>query len=160
MMHEFADYLRYSLDQRNLTISPFVSEIDAVRSYLDVQKARFRPDLCYRLSADDVARTQEAPSFLLQPLVENAVKHCFKTGAVPLDITVDATCDGASMEITVAGPGTLRPDWKTAGNPGVGLSVLRRQLELHYPDRYHFDMRQTNERVSATLRLQGQPCFA
>jgi two-component system LytT family sensor kinase len=160
MVHELADYLRYSLDHRNLTVSRFVSEINAVRSYLEVQKSRFGSDLQFRFQADETARAHRTPSFLLQPLVENAVKHGLKAGATPLDIVIDAKSDGASLNITVAGNGTLRPDWRTAGSPGVGLSVLRRRLELHYPGRHEFDMRQTGGKVAAELKLQGEPCSA
>src|SRR5581483_1384699 len=135
---ELADYLRYSLDQHDQILAPLASEIDSVRSYLEVQKSRFGSDLRFTLDADDAARAQKTPSFLLQPLVENAVKHGIKTGATPLDIAVGAALDGDTLEITVAGTGKLRDDWRTGGNPGVGLSIMRRRLELHYPRRHHF----------------------
>lgn len=160
MVHELADYLRYSLDHRDLSVAPFAAEIDAVRSYLEVQKARFGPEMHFRLSADAAAREQLTPSFLLHPLVENAVKHGLRAGIMPLDIAIAAVADGASLRISVAGTGTLRTDWKTAGNPGVGLSVLRRRLDLHYPDRYEFDMVQTGNKVTAELKLRGEPCSA
>lgn len=158
MVSELADYLRYSLAHRNVSVSPFTSEIDAVRSYLEIQKARFGSQLEFHLTASPAARAQMTPSFLLQPLVENAVKHGMKTGIVPLDIAVDAVADGGALHLSVAGTGTLRSDWKTAGNPGVGLSVLRRRLELHYPDRHAFDIRQTGDKVTVELTLRGEPC--
>lgn len=160
MVRELAAYLRYSLDHRDLAVSPFIAEVNAVRSYLEVQKARFGPELRFRLDADEAAGARMTPGFLLQPLVENAVKHGLKAGCVPLDIAVEAKSDGASLRISVSGGGTLRQDWKTAGDPGVGLSVLRRRLDLHYPGRYVFDMEQAGDRVTATLWLRGEPCFA
>jgi LytS/YehU family sensor histidine kinase len=79
---------------------------------------------------------------------------------MPTEIVVDAASDGASLRISVANTGTLRPDWKTAGDPGVGLAVLRRRLDLHYPGRHAFDMRQTGDTVTAALTLQGTPSSA
>ncbi|WP_296522249.1 sensor histidine kinase [Rhodoplanes sp.] len=158
MVRDLGEYLRYSLDQRNRTVTTFASELDAVRSYLDVQKTRFGPELNYRLTADEVARRRQMPSFLLQPLVENAVKHGFKAGITPLAIAVSAAAGNDTLQITVAGEGILRPDWRLAGDPGVGLSVLRRRLELHYPGRHDFGMRQIGNTVTAELRLQGEPC--
>ena len=160
MVRELADYLRYSLDQRNMAISPFFAEIDAARSYLEVQKARFGRDLQFHLNADKMSRAQVTPPYLLQPLIENAVKHGLKTGIRPLDIAVEATSDGLAMSISVSSNGTLRDDWRTSGNPGVGLSVLQRRLELHYPERHSFDMNQNGDRVIAEIRLQGAPCSA
>jgi hypothetical protein len=160
MVRELADYLRYSLDHRDLSMAPFSAEMEAVRSYLEVQKARFGPELRFRLSADDAARKQLTPSFLLHPLIENAVKHGLRAGVMPLDIAIAAVSDGASLRISVTSTGMLRTDWATAGDPGVGLSVLRRRLALHYPDRHEFDMRQTGDKVTAELKLRGEPCSA
>ena len=160
MVRELADYLRYSLDHRDETVSPFSADLDAVHSYLEVQKARFGPELRVRLTADESARGRQTPSFLLQPLVENAIKHALKTSVMPIDIVVEAVSDGTVLNISVANTGTLNPDWRTAGNPGVGLSVLRRRLALHYPDRHAFDIRQTGPTVTAALTLRGEPRFA
>lgn len=160
MVHQLAEYLRYSLAQRNRTVTPFAEEIGAVRSYLDVQKARFGDDLSYRLSVDDASLAKVTPSFLLQPLVENAVKHGFNAGHVPLDIVVEATADEDAMKIKVSSDGILREDWRSAGDPGIGLSVLRRRLDLHYPGRYRFEMLGADRRVVAELQLWGDACFA
>lgn len=160
MVRELADFLRYSLDHRDKMVSPFGAELDAVNAYLEVQKARFGPELRFRLHADEATRRLQAPSFLLQPLVENAVKHALKAGVMPIDIVVDSMSDGGTLRIDIANSGTLSADWATAGDPGVGLSVLRRRLDLHYRDRYAFDMRQTGQMVTATLVLRGEPCSA
>jgi hypothetical protein len=53
----------------------------------------------------------------------------------------------------------LRPDWRVAGTPGVGLTVLLRRLELHYPDRQKFTLMQAGQHVVAELRLSGLPCL-
>jgi hypothetical protein len=160
MVRELSDYLRYSLDHRDVTIASLDTEIDAVRSYLDLQKARFGRNLKFKLTTDKAALRQRTPAFLLQPLVENAVKHGLKSGVTPVDIGVKASCDGQELCIIVANSGTLRANWANGGDPGIGLSVLRRRLALHYPERHAFDIRQTGDTVTAELVLRGEPCSA
>lgn len=160
MVHELAAYLRYSLDHHDIAISSFVGDIDAACAYLELQKARFGDDLNFHLAADKAARQRLAPTFLLQPLVENAVKHGLKSGITPVDVTVTASCDGEALRVVVANTGSLHPEWTKGGDPGVGLSVLRRRLALHYPERHSFDMRQSGSMVTAQLELWGEPCSA
>ncbi|WP_142251429.1 histidine kinase [Bradyrhizobium sp. UNPF46] len=158
MVRELAAYLRYSLDQRDRTVTPLASVLDAARSYLELQKARFGPELDYRLESSEAARRRIVPSFLLQPLVENAVKHGLQAGRAHVDVAIEAVADETRLRISVTGPGELRPDWQSAGDPGVGLSVLNRRLQLHYPGRHEFSLRQTGDMVTAGLLLRGEPC--
>lgn len=160
MVRDLAAYLRYSLDQRDRTVTSLASVLDGARSYLELQKARFGPELDYRLESSEPARRRMVPSFLLQPLVENAVKHGLKAGRARVDIAVEAVAEESGLHLSVTGPGVLRPDWRDAGDPGVGLSVLNRRLQLHYPDRHEFTLRQTGDMVIAGLQLQGEPCSA
>lgn len=160
MVRDLADYLRYSLDHRDITIANFAGEIDAVRAYLELQKARFGDKLDFRLDADKQARRLRTPAYLLQPLVENAVKHGLISGRTPLNIAVEAVSDGQHLHIVVANSGVLDRGWATGGDPGVGLSVLRRRLVLHYPDRHSFDLRQSGDMVMAKLEVRGEPCSA
>jgi hypothetical protein len=160
MVRELAAYLRYSLDQRDRTVTSLASALDAARSYLELQKARFGPELDYRLECSEPARRLMVPSFLLQPLVENAVKHGLNTGRAPVDIAIRAAVGDCGLQICVTGPGLLRPDWEVAGSPGVGLSVLNRRLQLHYPGRHEFSLRQIGDTVTAGLQLRGEPCSA
>lgn len=160
MVRDLAEYLRYSLDHRDTTVSSFRAEVDAARAYLDVQKARFGDDLQVDIAIAPAALAHRTPSFLLQPLVENAVKHGLRTDIRPIDIGVAANCDGATLRIVVANTGALRPDWASAGDPGVGMAVLQRRLQIHYPDRHALTMREAGGRVTATLELRGEPCSA
>ena len=160
MVRELASFLRYSLDHRNFTISPLVEEIDALESYLKVQEARFGSKLQYRTLASAATLTHETPCFLLQPLVENAVKHGFRTGGTPLKITVAADAEGDVLRVTVTNSGRLPADWKTGREGGVGLDNMRRRLELHYPGRHSFAMSEHDGTVKAELALRGRPWSA
>ncbi len=158
MMRELCDYLRYSLDHRNQPTDELASELDAVSAYLKIQQARFGDRLNTRIEADDASRRRIVPSFLLQPLVENAVKHGFEADHATWDLHLMARTADDTLRINVKNSGCL--DLSESSHQGVGLSTLRRRLELHYPRRHSFEMTEEDGFVCAKLKLIGDPCFA
>lgn len=158
MVRDLADYLRFLLDHRDASTATLATEIEAVTAYLALHKARFGPDISFSLAADEKARMHHAPAFLLQTLVENAVKHGLRSAAKPLIVDIKASSDGERLVIVVENTGILTSNWAAGGQPGVGHSVLRRRLALHYPDRHRFDLRQVGDKVTAIVELQGRPC--
>jgi LytS/YehU family sensor histidine kinase len=154
-VHELSEYFRYSLGHRNLVLAPLSAELDAVAAYLRVEQVRFGERLVATVEAEVEARQRDVPSFLLQPLVENAVKHGLESDRC--EIRVTARCEGEALLIDVSNPGRLPDDLHVI--EGVGLETLRRRLELHYPGRADFELSQMNGMVTAGLILRGMPCF-
>ncbi len=158
MVGELSDYLRYSLDHRKQPISRLSTELGAMESYLRIERARFGERLQFRVDASEPARMRLVPSFLLQPLVENAVKHGLDQSSTALDIDLCARVDGNLLEIIVSNSGSIAPT--DPSHQGLGLETLRRRLELHYPQRHRFDLGERDGRVTATLQLWDPPCSA
>jgi two-component system LytT family sensor kinase len=156
MVHELSEYLRYSLDHRHRILAPLSSELDAVAAYLRIEQARFGDRLEANVEAEVEARRRLVPSFLLQPLIENAVKHGLQEEHCKLNI--HAGCESDTVTIAVSNPGRL-PE-KLEVIEGVGLETLRRRLAFHYPDRWDFELSQMNGVVTAEVRLKGEPCSA
>jgi LytS/YehU family sensor histidine kinase len=155
MVHELSDYLRYSLENRDRVLAPLASELDAVTAYLKIEQARYGERMEVRVEAEPGARRQLVPSFLLQPLVENAVKHGLEAERCELRIFVRLE-DGV-LRIEVSNLGRLPETLEVV--EGVGLETLRRRLALHYPGRATFELSQMDGVVSAELELRGEPCF-
>ncbi len=156
MVRELADYLRYSLDHRHDTMVPLASEIEAMMAYLRIEQARFSEELHVEITTDDTARQRAVPCFILLPLVENAVKHSYQDAEPPWHVVIAAESRDETLSITVRNPGVLREH--PSGAQGVGLDVLRRRLDLHYPDRHRLDLTSADGVVTANLELQGDPC--
>src|SRR5262249_9222664 len=98
-----ADYLRYSLLNRKATFVSLGGEFGARMSYLVVEKARFREGLEIDGHFDEGVRSLAVPVVILQPLVENAVKHGYKSSPPPLRVRVHVTAvDGGGADIEVA----------------------------------------------------------
>jgi hypothetical protein len=158
MVGELAEYLRYSLDNRNVALTPLGDELDAMEDFLRIEQARFGSRLETTVEATPAARQRLVPSFLLQPLVENAVKYAMRTAAPPWKINVAVKNEGRRLRVEVSNSGKMEPSAPTVS--GVGLETLRRRLALHYPGRHHFDLREGDGLVAAVLELEGEPCSA
>jgi two-component system, LytTR family, sensor kinase len=157
MVRELADYLRFSLEHRHEVITPLSIELDATAAYLRVEKTRFGDRLQTKVSADRNARTMLVPSFLLQPLVENAVKHGFSSVDPPWTLSISARAAGDVLTIEVANSGDSKHPHHGSG---LGLESIRRRLELHYPSRHRFELGEESGIVTVRMILEGAPCFA
>lgn len=158
MVRELAGYLRYSLDHRHDAVTPLGAELDALTGYLQIARARFGDELVTEIRATDESRERNVPSFLLQPLVENAVKHSLEKSTPPWKLAVEAKLvPSGALRVTVRNTGRLVFDPRRP--EGVGLQILRRRLQLHYPDQHRFLLAEVDGEVRAEIEMEGEPCF-
>ena len=160
MLRDLTAYLRHSLDGINHTVVTAEAEVGGLSAYLRVQQARFGDRLRTRLHMDPAAASRRIASFLLQPLVENAVKHGKRDNG--LDLGIDIRAVGDALHVEIENTGSLDG---AAGSrrrrPGIGVENVRRRLALHYPGRHQFtlaDRGAGENKVVATLVLEGDPC--
>lgn len=162
MLRDLTAYLRHSLDGIHQTVVTVEAEVAGLSAYLGVQRARFGDRLRTSMHVDPDAAPRRIASFLLQPLVENAVQHGNRDHG--LDVGVEIRAAGDRLYVTIDNTGTL-DDHATPRrrHAGIGLENVRRRLALHYPDRHQFALQQADSgesRVVATLILEGEPCSA
>lgn len=163
MLRDLTAYLRHSLDGIDHTVVKVEAEVGGLTAYLGVQRARFGDRLRAALHLEPAAASRRIASFLLQPLVENAIKHGRREQGIDLRIAIGLA--GNALHVVIENNGTLAP-LKAASHrhrPGIGLQNVRRRLALHYPERYRFDLSETGEapedkKVVASLVLEGEPC--
>lgn len=113
---------------------PLAEELAMVRDYLAIEEVRFGPRVKSRLAADDVALTGLVPPLLLQPLVENAVKHGLSPSAKGGTVSVEAHVEGERLVVLVRDDGTGPNGGGTAGT-GTGLANVRERLASLYGER-------------------------
>jgi LytS/YehU family sensor histidine kinase len=97
------------------------------------------------------------PSFLLQPLVENAFKHGFNYAPAPWNLQIAAEAHGERLKIEIRNNGNL-VNYEDGDESGLGLELIRRRLEIYYPERHSFRIQQVQGWVVATLELEGRAC--
>ncbi|MPZ32076.1 MAG: sensor histidine kinase [Rhodospirillales bacterium] len=157
MLRNLTAYLRNSLDGINQTIVTVDTEVGGLSAYLGVQKARFGDRLRTHIHVEHAAGGRQIASFLLQPLVENAVKYGRREDG--LDIHIDIRAEGDTLHVEIENTGALE---EGAGSrrrrPGIGLENVRRRLDLHYPGRHEFTIGDGGNKVVARLTLEGEPC--
>jgi LytS/YehU family sensor histidine kinase len=157
MLRNLTGYLRHSLDSINQTVVTVSFEVGGLSAYLGVQKARFGERLKTTIDVTPEAAQRRIVSFLLQPLVENAVKHGRRENG--LEVRVDIRAEGEALHVLIENTGTLEePNGSRLRRPGIGLENVRRRLALHYPDRHKFTLGSSRNTVIATLALEGEPC--
>lgn len=139
LIARLSDLLRATLDLGETAEAPLAREVEFVERYLDIERVRFGPRLTvhYRISED--AGEALVPPLLLQPLVENAVRH----GVAPLEqggtIDISACRQGEWLIIDVADTGA-GCDSDEAMRQGVGLANVRERLAHTYGDGQAFEI--------------------
>lgn len=139
MMAELGELLRFSLDHADRQEITLAEELDFLENYLNIERMRFEDQLS--VEVDAAAETLEAlvPGFLLQPLVENAIRHGITTRAAAGRIEVRAARRDGTLSLQVRDDGVGLPaGWRLAEHGGVGLSNTVARLEHLYPDQHVF----------------------
>ena len=153
MCIRLADFLRSSLGLGQRESIPLRDELALARRYLEVEQVRFGSRL--RVEAEVAPACEECavPPLLLQPLVENAVKHGIAGLVEGGSIRLVATRNGADVSITVENG--FDPESRAGGSLGLGLAHVRRRLQVRYGDESRFDAGPLGEIYRVTLRF---PC--
>jgi two-component sensor histidine kinase len=156
MLESFVDYLRASLGALRRDEAPLERELALAEAYLRLLGTRMEERLRYSIEADDAARRVSVPPLLLQPLVENAIRHGLEPKIDGGRIDVQArVVDGRTLVLQVRddGLGTpAAPAGRAAGN-GVALANIRERLRSLYGDEASLELRPAHPGTCATLRL-------
>jgi hypothetical protein len=130
MCIRLADFLRISLSLGSRPTIPLGEELDLARNYLELERVRFSDRLRVEIDIEPGCENCAVPTLLLQPLVENAVKHGIAGLVEGGTIRLEARRDAHGAIITVTNP------FDAAAPPperlGVGLAQVRRRLEVRY----------------------------
>jgi len=150
----FSDLLRQILE-RDTPVVTLSAELESVRRYLEIESMRFQDRLHVDVSADPEALSLPVPSLLLQPLVENAIRHgaAAREGPFHLWVRGRRAADRLVLEVEDDGPG-LPPAWSLEGSTGLGLRNTCARLREVYADSSRLDVRRREPHgVVVTLDL-------
>jgi two-component system, LytTR family, sensor kinase len=146
MIARLSDLLRMSLERVGVQEVPLKEELDFLSKYLEIEQTRFRDRLTVIFDVQSDTLHALVPNLLLQPLVENAIKHGIGPRPTPGEITVRARRHGAMLELDVQDNGVgLSAARLTDFNRGVGLSNTRSRLDHLYGSLHRFEFRQPAE---------------
>ena len=155
LTQSLADYLRFSLRRSDGDTCPLGEELDALENYLQVEKIRFADNLNYRIDADGKACDVCVLPHLVQPLLENAIKYGQQTSPMRLSIGIEAKIMGQQLHLMVENTGSwVEPSASSRDDGmGIGLTNLRRRLQLLYSDRATLTHEYSSQIVRAIVTL-------
>lgn len=130
MLTNLSELLRQTLAGLETQEIPLRREVDLINLYLDIQRVRFQDRMSVEMDLSPPTLNALVPSLLLQPLVENAVRHGVSKSSAPVTVALKSSLRDAGLEIQVCddGPGV---SGETLGN-GVGLTNTRARLQQLY----------------------------
>lgn len=141
MLVRLSDLLRMSLENKTVQETTLNREMQFVNGYLEIEKMRFGERLTVRCEVSPDTLDARVPHLLLQPLVENAIRHgaSRRTQGGEVWITTMQQNDELQIEIGDNGPGfSPNPEWNA--KHGLGLNTTRERLQVFYADRQRLDI--------------------
>ncbi|MEM8996418.1 MAG: histidine kinase, partial [Acidobacteriota bacterium] len=158
MCVRLADFLRRTVqvgEKKRISVD---EEVQLVRDYLAVEQIRFGDRLGVDLDVADAALRLAVPPLILQPLVENAVRHGIAHRLEGGTVSLAARVEGPELWLAVANP--CDPDRPRRGTPtgtGVGLLNVRRRLDAAWGGRASVEVRSEADRFDVELRVPADP---
>ena len=135
MLAGLGGLLRYALDSSRREWVPLAEEVDFVQAYLAVERRRFPDRLAVRYDIDPAALEVPVPPMLLQPLVENAVRHGIAPSEAGGTITVRIAAAEGGLDVSVADTGVGAGAPASGDGAGIGLAHTDARLRrLYGPD--------------------------
>ena len=157
MITRLGDFLRMTLEHGGEQLMPLRKELEFAECYLAIEKTRFEDRLSVDVSVAPEARDVLVPSLILQPILENAVRHGIASADRPGRIEIRGACDARRLDLEVRdnGPGLgSRSAMETATKGGgVGFANTRARLMQLYGEEYRLDLI-TNDSGGLTVKLQ------
>lgn len=163
MIEHLGDLLRLSLESRDKQEVPLAEELSFLEHYLAIQKIRFGAHLKVKMQIDPEVRFAAVPALVIQPLVENAIRHGISRRAAGGTVTVQAASVGGRLALRVLDDGVGLPQgWTLGSSAGLGLSITRERIAgLHPNGESRFEVRNRVEggaevEILLPLRLVGE----
>ena len=137
MLMGLSDLLRLALETGDRQLVPLKQELDFAQRYLDIERVRFQDRMSVTTEIAPETLGATVPNLMLQPLVENAIRHGISARSEPGTIEIRASREGDRLVLVVRDDGNgLRDGWR----PGVGMSNVRARLAQLYPGRHRLEL--------------------
>ena len=157
MLVRLSDLLRMTLEHLDRRQVPLEVELDALSRYVEIEQTRFGDRLAVRFEVHPETLRAFVPSLVLQPLVENAVKHgvARKAGRGQIDVTARREGDKLRLEVRDDGVG-LSEDSLTALQKGIGVSTTRARLQQLFGADFRFEFHRLAQGLAVIVAVPWQ----
>jgi len=151
MTVKLGDYLRTTLSRTDKQKSTLGEELDSARLYIDIEKVRFGDKIDYREDIGSNCLDLAVPSMIIQPLLENAIKHGVYESLAKVTIKVTARKNGRFLKLNVEN--NFDPEAVPREGDGIGLRNVRERLEKMYNRFNLVDIENSGDSFSVKLMI-------
>jgi two-component system, LytTR family, sensor kinase len=160
MIARLSELLRLSLEHVSTETVPLQRELEFLNSYLEVEKTRFEERLQIVFDIDPETLDAEVPNMILQPLLENSIRHGIGKKAAGGTIGITSRKAGSRLMLLVTDDGKGLSPGLSSVVRGIGLSNTRARLAQLYGQDFHFDLSPAMEGTKATIEIPFQTKLA
>lgn len=153
MIERLSEFLRASLSTDPDALMTLGEELDTIQAYLEIESVRFEGRLNVEFHCVEALRGAQVPGFILQPLVENAMKYAVAPAMRPVTVAISAETAGADLVLRVADDGRIADPSISLSGTGVGLANTRARLSSLYGERGVLSAGRMAEGYLAEVRL-------
>ncbi len=163
MLARLGDFLRMTLQNSGAQQVTLQEELEFLRCYLEIERVRFQDRLTVTMNIDAETLEARVPNLILQPIVENAIRHGIVSRIAPGQIEISAILTGDALQLRVKdnGPGLGSVDGGRAiVKEGLGLANTRARLGRMYGAAHKFEMSDVPEgglQVTLTIPFENWP---
>jgi two-component system, LytTR family, sensor kinase len=153
MIVELSNFMRRLLDDSNRQEVPLAEELEFTQKYLDIQKVRLVERLQCTVNVPSELLTAQVPLLILQPMVENAIKHGIAKRDQGGAVRILASRSNGMLTLSVYndGPGLSATPEKT--HSGIGISNMRTRLQSLYGDAFELNMHNQDRGVEVSVSM-------
>jgi hypothetical protein len=151
MISRLADFLRASVRQGRNDLVSLEEEMDYLHSYLWIEAVRFGDRLHIDWTAEEIVTNARLPPFLLQPLMENAIRYGVYGRTDKVTISIGVQLLAGMLYISITNP--YDPSMKASGGTGFGLEGVRRRLYLMYARQDLVQTREAEDYFTTTIQI-------
>jgi signal transduction histidine kinase len=154
MISRLSDLLRLTFDRSGAAKVALQEELEFLQKYLEIEQIRFQDRLSVHYDIDPAALDAEVPRLILQPIVENAIKHGVSPRTGPGSVHIAARVDGERLLLEVRDNGIgLTGKARLQFDRGVGLANTRDRLECLYGDRGRLEFSEVETGLTVRIAM-------
>ena len=154
MIAGLSDFLRRVVEDTNSQEVPLSEELEYLQKYLEIQKARFAERLMVTFQVPGELMQSKVPSFILQPMVENAIKHGISKRAQGGELRISASRSNGTITVRIYNDGPFLAPAQHPVHSGIGISNVRSRLQGLYGESFELTLKNHGPHgVEAALSL-------
>jgi two-component system, LytTR family, sensor kinase len=153
MIARLSEFLRRTVSDSDRQQVALGEELDFAEKYLEIQKVRFADRLSFAVDVPADLLSARVPSLILQPMVENAIKHGIAKRVQGGAISIDAIRSNGTLTLRIFNEGPSLPAGWEKTTPGIGVQNVRTRLQSLYGSGFELNLHNVREGVEASLSL-------